>query len=235
MAGASWWELQIFGGALPCRPRGGAGEAHQRGWQQAKARHKVESAPVRNAVSNRCRFDTAFLTGAKAALEVHRLGRGLASVLATLNSTPPPLLLQLVMAQGEHAKMMPRSPGGPAGPAAPRKPVDTACCGASFLAEFFHMFNLVFLVSVRRLHCEHGAAEARFDCWRDMCPGTVPWSRSRSGAPQRLSSRRLSALYTGINCCLAVLVPVPYMAPTLIGSNVCASACVCDVCERVFV
>lgn len=52
---------------------------------------------------------------------------------------------QLVMAGSEHAKMMPRSPGGPA---PPRKPVDTACCGASFLAEFFHMFNLVFLVSV---------------------------------------------------------------------------------------
>ncbi|KAK3924973.1 Tetraspanin-11 [Frankliniella fusca] len=44
----------------------------------------------------------------------------------------------------EHAKMMPRSPGGPS--PSPRKPVDTACCGASFLAEFFHMFNLVFLL-----------------------------------------------------------------------------------------
>lgn len=50
------------------------------------------------------------------------------------------------MSVGEHAKMMPRSPGGPGGAPSPRKPVDTACCGAAFLAEFFHMFNLVFLL-----------------------------------------------------------------------------------------
>ena len=51
------------------------------------------------------------------------------------------------MAGSEHTKMMPRSPGGPSlGTPSPRKPVDTACCGASFLAEFFHMFNLVFLL-----------------------------------------------------------------------------------------
>lgn len=65
----------------------------------------------------------------------------------------------LQMAGSEHAKMMPRSPGGPSLGTPPRKPVDTACCGASFLAEFFHMFNLVFLVSSNKTTCQYRTCE----------------------------------------------------------------------------